>query len=83
MTYQNDFTLPSALLEQIAAQGFEFVPELIRIVINAAMQAEGLEGLLVYIPLHYPKTGICGYKPTIGLYKREFFRIIISTVANG
>ena len=40
MTYQNDFTLPSALLEQIAAQGFEFIPELMRIVINAAMEAE-------------------------------------------
>ena len=40
MTYQDDFTLPSDLLEQIASQGFEVVPELIRIVINAAMQAE-------------------------------------------
>ena len=40
MTYQGDFTLPSELLEQIAAQGFDVLPELIRIVINAAMQAE-------------------------------------------
>jgi len=40
MTYQSDFTLPTDLLEQIASQGFDFVPELIRIVINAAMQAE-------------------------------------------
>ena len=40
MTYQSDFTLPSELLEQIASQGFDFMPELIRIVINAAMQAE-------------------------------------------
>jgi putative transposase len=40
MTYQSDFTLPSELLEQIASQGFEVLPELIRIVINAAMQAE-------------------------------------------
>jgi putative transposase len=40
MTYQSDFTLPSELLEQIAAEGFEVLPELIRIVINAAMQAE-------------------------------------------
>ena len=31
MTYQNDFTLPNELLEQITAQGFEFLPELIRI----------------------------------------------------
>jgi len=40
MTYQNDFTLPSEQPEQIATQGFEVLPELIRIVVNAAMQAE-------------------------------------------
>ena len=37
MTYQQpDFTLPSAFLEQIAAQGFDALPELIRLVINPA-----------------------------------------------
>jgi putative transposase len=40
MTYQADCTLPSDLLEQISNQGFEFLPELIRILVNAAMQAE-------------------------------------------
>ncbi len=40
MTYQSDFTLPSELLKQIAANGFDQLPELIRIVVNAAMQAE-------------------------------------------
>jgi transposase-like protein len=40
MTYQSDFTLPSELLEQIAAQGFDILPELIRIVVNAAMEAQ-------------------------------------------
>lgn len=40
MTYQEDFTLPTELLEQIAAQGFDFIPELIRIMINSAMQLE-------------------------------------------
>jgi len=40
MTYQGDFTLPSELLEQIAIQGFDFLPELIRIVVNAAMEAQ-------------------------------------------
>jgi transposase-like protein len=40
MTYQPDFTLPSALLEAVSQQGLEIVPELIRIVLNAAMQAE-------------------------------------------
>jgi hypothetical protein len=39
MTYQSDSTLPIELLEQIAATGFEILPELIRIVVNIAMQA--------------------------------------------
>jgi len=40
MTYQTDFTLPSELLEQIASQGLDFIPELVRILVNAAMRAE-------------------------------------------
>jgi putative transposase len=40
MTYQTDCTLPNGILEQIAEQGFEFLPELIRILVNAAMQVE-------------------------------------------
>jgi putative transposase len=40
MTYQGDFVLPTELLKQIAANGFDQLPELIRIVVNAAMQAE-------------------------------------------
>ena len=40
MTYQNDFTLPGELLEQIASEGFDILPELIRILVNAAMQIE-------------------------------------------
>jgi transposase-like protein len=40
MTYQPDFTLPAELLEQIASQGLDFVPELVRILVNTAMQAE-------------------------------------------
>jgi len=40
MTYQGDFTLPTELLEQIATNGFDQLPELIRVVVNAAMQAE-------------------------------------------
>jgi transposase-like protein len=41
MTYQqSDFTLPAELLEQIAEQGFEALPDLIRIVINEAMRIE-------------------------------------------
>jgi transposase-like protein len=40
MTYQADCTLPDELLEQIAEQGLEAVPELIRTIINTAMQLE-------------------------------------------
>ena len=40
MTYQDDFTLPTELLEQVAEQGLDFLPELIRIVVNTAMQVE-------------------------------------------
>jgi putative transposase len=40
MTYQPNCTLPSELLEQIAAEGMDALPELIRILINEAMQLE-------------------------------------------
>lgn len=40
MTYSNDFTLPPEILEQIATEGFDILPELIRIVVNTAMQVE-------------------------------------------
>ena len=40
MTYPSDCTLPKEILEQIAEQGLDYLPELIRVVINAAMKAE-------------------------------------------
>jgi len=40
MTYQSDYTLPSEFLSQIAEQGLDILPELIRIVINEAMRVE-------------------------------------------
>lgn len=40
MTYQEDFTVPTEYLEQIGEQGLSFMPELIRILVNAAMQIE-------------------------------------------
>jgi putative transposase len=45
MTYREDFTLPAELMEQVQEQGLDILPELIRIVINAAMQAERSEHL--------------------------------------
>jgi transposase-like protein len=47
MTYQTTYTLPTELLEQIAADGLEALPDLIRIVINTAMQAERQQYLKV------------------------------------
>jgi transposase-like protein len=40
MTYPEDFTLPKEYLEQLADQGMEFIPELIRILLNAAMRVD-------------------------------------------
>jgi len=40
MTYSDDFTLPKEYLEQMAEDGMEYMPELIRILLNAAMRAE-------------------------------------------
>lgn len=40
MTYQNDFTLPGEIVEQIAEQGLDYLPELIRSVMNTAMEIE-------------------------------------------
>lgn len=40
MTYRKDCTLPAELLEQIAQEGFDVLPQLIQTVINTAMQIE-------------------------------------------
>jgi len=40
MPHHKDFTLPVELLEQIASEGLDFLPELVRILINAATQID-------------------------------------------
>jgi len=45
MTYRQDFTVPAEIMEQVQEQGLDILPELIRIVVNAAMQAERSEHL--------------------------------------
>jgi len=40
MTYQDNFTLPSEIMEQIVEHGMEYLPELMEIVMNAAMKIE-------------------------------------------
>jgi len=65
MTYRQDFTLPAELMEQVAEQGLEILPELIRIVVNAAMQAERSEYLQAEHYQHTPERigHANGYKP--------------------
>ena len=42
MTYRNNFTLPVELLEQIAVEGFDVFPDLIRIIDNPAVSISTL-----------------------------------------
>lgn len=65
MTYHNDFTVPAELMEQVQEHGLDVLPELIRIVINAAMQAERAEHLHAGPYQHTPeRRGYAnGFKP--------------------
>ena len=65
MTYREDFTLPAELLEQVSKQGLDILPELIRIAVNAAMQAERQEYLKAAPYQRTPEreTYANGYKP--------------------
>jgi hypothetical protein len=44
MTYPDNFTVPEQYLEQLAQEGLEGLPEMIRILINEAMQLERQDG---------------------------------------
>ncbi len=37
MTYETDYSIPEEVLEQICSEGFDALPDLMRIVMNAAM----------------------------------------------
>jgi len=65
MTYHENFTLPAELLEQVQEQGLDALPELIRVIINTAMQAERTEYLKAAPYQHNPeRTGHAnGFKP--------------------
>jgi len=65
MTYREDFTLPAEQLEQVSKQGFDVLPELIRIAVNAAMQAERQQYLKAapYQRTTERETYANGYKP--------------------
>lgn len=65
MTYQNDFTLPSEIMEQIAEGGMAYLPELIQALVNTAMQIERQKYLGAARYEHNPeRVGHAnGYKP--------------------
>jgi len=65
MTYQPNCTLPEEILEQIAAEGMEALPELIRILINEAMRLEREQhlGARPYERSPERKGHANGYKP--------------------
>ena len=65
MTYQNDCTLPNEILEQIAEQGLDYLPELIRVVVNAAMKAERQQylGVAPYERSEQRRDQANGFKP--------------------
>ena len=65
MTYQPNCTLPEEILEQIAAEGLDALPDLIRILINEAMRLERTAHIQAD---HYERTPerqghANGYKP--------------------
>jgi putative transposase len=65
MTYQNDFTLPAEIMEQIAEGGMAYLPELIQTLINTAMQIERQKYLGAARYEHNPERSghANGYKP--------------------
>ncbi len=65
MTYRENCTLPESLLEQIAEQGLSVLPELVRIVVNTAMQAEreAYLGAAAYERTDNRRGHANGYKP--------------------
>src|SRR5512147_1297648 len=65
MTYQPDCTLPAALLEEIAANGLDALPDMIRIIVNTAMQIERQQylGAAPYERTPERRSYANGYKP--------------------
>lgn len=45
MTFRDDFTLPAELLKQVQEQGLDILSELLRVILNGAMQAEAADDL--------------------------------------
>ncbi len=65
MTYPPNCTLPSELIEQLASDGFDALPDLIRVLLNTAMQVERQKHLQAERYEHTPERmgHANGYKP--------------------
>ena len=65
MTYQDDFTLPAEIMEQLATGGMAYLPELIQTLVNTAMQLERQKYLGAARYEHNPERvrHANGYKP--------------------
>ena len=65
MTYEPDFTIPQDWVEQIAAHGLDYLPELLRLILNAAMQVERQQylGVAPYERGPARRDRANGYKP--------------------
>ena len=65
MIYNNDCTLPKEYLEQLTAEGLESLPEMIRVLVNQAMQIEREKHLKAkpYQRSHERLGHANGYKP--------------------
>ena len=45
MTYQEEFTLPEGIIQQITEQGFEYIPELSKGIMNGFDKAQLLRSV--------------------------------------
>ena len=65
MTYQDDFTLSTEMMELIATEGLDIIPELMRILVNAAMKGERQQylGAAPYQHTKARRGHANGYKP--------------------
>jgi transposase-like protein len=85
MTYREDFTLPAELLEQVNKEGFDILPELIRVIINTAMQAERQQYLKAAPYQHTPEreAHANGFKPKTVLTRVGDITFAIPQVREG
>lgn len=85
MTYPNDCTLPNELLERINEQGLDYLPDLIRVVVNAAMKAERQQylGVVPYERSEKRRDQANGFKPKTVRTRMGEIEFAVPQVRNG